>query len=884
MRRGESRALVLTGDAGIGKTALLDHVVASAHDVRVLRAVGVQSEMELPFAALHQLCAPILDRLDQLPKPQRTALETVFGLSHGEAPDPFLVGLAVLGLVAEVAAERPLLCVVDDAQWLDQASAQAVGFVARRLQAESVALLFGARGTVRDLRGLPELEVHGLGPDDARALLTSEVTFRSDGRVLDQIVAETQGNPLALLELPRGLTASELATGFGAIGHDSLTGRIEETFRERFAALPSDSQLFALIAAAEPVGDAALVWAAAGRLGVPSSAATAAETDHLVSMTERVIFRHPLARSAIYHAASAAARRKVHLTLAEVSDQDVNAERRAWHLAAAATGPDEAVAAELERCAGRARARGGLVAAAAFLQRALELTPEPGVRANRALAAAEAHLHAGAFDVALRMLAAAESARLDDLQRAKLNLLRGQIAFSSGATSTAPQLLLAAARKLEPLDVELARETYLNAWGAARFADRAGAGDLPEISRAVVQFGAPPGPPRAMDHLLDGLTLLVTSGRAAAASDLRQATDMFAREDATIAWGWMAVTAPFLLWDDDGARAICSRQIQIVRDTGALEQLPFYLAALSVVVARSGDLAAAEALGAEGAEVRDATGTSLVAYGPLYVASLRGTDEARAMIEATLSRATEQGQGLAASIGHWASAVLHNGHGRYEEALAEARLASPDPLDLHPSAWALPELIEAAVRTGRPADAQEGLDRLTRTTAPAATQFARGVEARACALLSAGSTAEKYYLQAIDCFSRAGLRVELGRSHLLYGEWLRRENRRVDGRSQLRAAHALLSAIGMEAFAERARRELAATGETVRKRVRVENPTELTPQERQIAELASSGLTNADIGERLFISARTVEWHLRKVFAKLVISSRKDLRTALGDR
>ncbi|MGY2874352.1 DNA-binding CsgD family transcriptional regulator [Marmoricola sp. URHA0025 HA25] len=884
VRKGESRALVLTGDAGIGKTALLDHVIASAHDVRVLRAAGVQSEMELPFAALHQLCAPILDRLGHLPEPQRTALETVFGLSHGEAPDRFLVGLAVLGLIAEVAAERPLLCVVDDAHWLDPASARVMGFVARRLQAESVAILFGTRGPIGQLRGLPNLEILGLGPDDARALLRSKVSFRLDRRILEQIVAETRGNPLALLELPRGLTSSELATGFGAIAQDSLTGRIDEGFRERFSALPADSQLLALIAAAEPGGDAALVWAAAGRLGVPPSAATAVHTDQIVSMTERVVFRDPLVRSAIYHAATPATRREVHLVLAEVSHQEINAERRGWHLAAAAAGPDEEVAAELERCAGRARARGGLVAAAAFLQRALELTPEPRLRADRALAAAKASLNAGSFKVALRMLAAAGSANLDTVQRARLNLLRGQLAFSSGATSAAAQLLLGAARELEPLDIELARETYLNAWGAALFAERAGAGDLPEISRAVVQFGTPAGSPRAMDHLLDGLAVLVTAGRAAAVAELRRATDMFAREEATISWGWMAVTAPFLLWDDDGARAICSRQIQLVRDTGALEQLPFYLAALSVVVARSGDLAGAESLGAEGAEVRAATGTGLVANGPMYVASLRGTDPATAMIEATLSQATEQGQGLSADIAHWAAAVLHNGHGRYEEALTQAQLASRDPLDLHPSAWALPELVEAAVRTGKPAVAQEAVNRLVRTTAPAATDFARGVEARARALLSAGPTAEEYYLQAIACFDRARLRGELGRAHLLYGEWLRRENRRIDGRRQLRAAQDLFSAIGMEAFAERARRELSATSETVRKRAHVKDPTELTAQEMQIAQLAISGLTNADIAERLFISARTVEWHLRKVFAKLVISSRKDLRSALGDR
>jgi DNA-binding CsgD family transcriptional regulator len=876
VRNGESRAMVLTGDAGIGKTALLDHVVASAHGMRVLRSVGVQSEMELPFAALHQLCAPVLGRLGQLPEPQRAALETVFGLSHGDVPDRLLVGLAVLGLVAEVAADRPLVCVVDDAHWLDQASAQAIAFVARRLQAESVAVVFGVREPIGELFGLPELEIPGLDADDARALLSSEV-FPLDERVRERIVAETRGNPLALLELPRGLTSRELTSGLGVMSGDSLTGRIEESFRDRISALPAASQLFALIAAAEPTGDAALVWAAAARMGVSSSAATAGEIEQLVSMTERVLFRHPLVRSAIYRSANPTTRREVHLTLAAVSDQDADTERRAWHLAAAAIGPDDEVAAELERCAGRAQGRGGFVAAAAFLQRALELTRDPGQRAERALAAAQASLIAGSFDVALRMLGAAETAPLDDLQRARVDLLRGQVAFSSGATREAPRLLLAAARNLERLDERLARETYLNAWGAARFADRVGAGDLPEISRAVVALAAPAGSPRAMDHLLDGLALMVTNGRASAVPELRQATELFAREEVTIAWGWMAVTAAFLLWDDDGARVICARQIKLVRDARALQQLPFYLAALSVVTARGGDLAGADALGAEGAEVRAATGTTLPAYGSLYVAALRGTHPAAALIDATISQAGEQGQGLATGIAHWAAAVLHNGHGRYEEAVDAARRASGDPVDLHPSTWALPELIEAAVRTGRSSVAQEALSRLVRTTEPAATDFARGVEARARALVDTGGSAEACYLEAIECFGRARLGAELARTHLLYGEWLRRENRRVDGRTQLRVAHQMLSAIGMEAFAERARRELSATGETVRKRLQVEDTTTLTPQEGQIAELARAGLTNAEIGERLFISARTVEWHLRKIFVKLAISSRKEL-------
>ncbi len=462
IRRGEGRSLVLRGEAGIGKTALLQYLIAAASDLIIVRAVGVESEMELPYASLHQLCAPLLGRLPRLPEPQRQALETVFGLSSGAAPDRFLVGLAMLSLLSDVAEERALLCVLDDAQWLDQASALTLTFVARRLQADPVGIVFSTREPGEELRNLPQHHVKGLVNGDARALLGSAVMFKLDGQVRDRIVAETRGNPLALLELPQGLTATQLAGGFGLLDAQGLSSRIEESFVRRLVPLPEDTRLLLLAAAAEPAGDPLLLWRAAERLDLPRAAAGAAETDGLLEISGRVTFRHPLVRSAVYRSAKAEQRRAVHLALAEATDKEADPDRRAWHLASAALGPDEEVASELVRSAGRAQARGGLAAAAAFLERSVSLSADPTRRAERALAAAQVSLGAGASDAAQALLAVAETGPLDQVQRARGELLRAQLAFVSSHGSDAPALLLKAAKRLETLDVQLARETYLN--------------------------------------------------------------------------------------------------------------------------------------------------------------------------------------------------------------------------------------------------------------------------------------------------------------------------------------------------------------------------------------------------------------------------------------
>ncbi|HXC83347.1 MAG TPA: AAA family ATPase [Trebonia sp.] len=486
VRVGDSRVLVLRGELGVGKTALLDYVTGRAAGCRVARAVGVQSEMELAFAGLHQLCAPVLDRLQALPRPQRDALRTAFGISGGPAPDRFLVGLAVLGLLSEVAGQRPLVCLVDDTQWLDRASAQVMGFVARRLAAEPVAVIFATRLPGEELAGLPELTLAGLGRDDARTLLDSALTGFLDVRVRDQIITETRGNPLALLELPREMSPAELAGGFGLPGAMSLPRRLERSFRRRLDALPAQTRCLLLLAAADPSGDPALLWRAAWRLGIQLQAAAPATEAGLAEFSPGVRFRHTLVRSAAYRSATIQERQQAHRALAEATDAESDPDRRAWHRAQAAAGPDEEVAAELERLAGRARARGGQAAAAAFLERAVLLTVDPGRRTGRTLAAARASLQAGAFGQALDLVAAAEAGPLDELASAQADLLRGQIMFASALSSDAPPLLLKAAKRLEPLNLDLAGETYLDAWHAAMFAGHlAGAGDLLEVSRAA---------------------------------------------------------------------------------------------------------------------------------------------------------------------------------------------------------------------------------------------------------------------------------------------------------------------------------------------------------------------------------------------------------------
>ncbi|HEX2086311.1 MAG TPA: AAA family ATPase [Solirubrobacteraceae bacterium] len=887
-RAGRSAVLVIRGEAGVGKTALLQHCIREAAGCRIARIAGVESEMELPFAALHQLCAPMLDRRDALPEPQRAALAVALGLSSGDPPDRFLVALAALTLLAEVASEQPLLCVVDDAQWLDGASAQVLGFVARRLLAESVALVFAVRSPAeqRVLAGLPELHLEGLPDDDARALLATVIPGRIDERVADRIVAETRGNPLALLELPRGLSPAELAGGFGMPQPRPLAPRIEETFLRRLQELPEDTWQLLSVAAAEPLGDPALMWAAAARLGIGSAALDPAAGAGMLDVGARVRFRHPLVRSAVYRSVSPLERQIVHQALADETDPELEPERHAWHRAQATAGPDEDVAAQLERSAGRAQARGGLAAAAAFLGRAADLTPDPARRVQRMLAAAEAHLHAGAFDVALGLLAAAHAGPLDELARARIDLLQAAAAYAHDRGGDAPPLLLRAARTLETLDVRLSRDTYLEAWGAALFAGRLATGDgLLEVSQAVAGAPPPAGAPTPSDLLLDGFALVFTEGRAAASPVLQRATRGFAGGEAAVEevlrWGWLATAGAVYVWDFDTCLAIATRGAELARDSGALEVLAVSVNVLGQAVALSGDFSTAALLIAEADAVRQATGTRVGPYGALVLAALRGQEaEATELIRATIAEATASGQGNAVQYAHWADAVVMNGLGRYEHALAAAVEASEDVPELFVSMWSLSELIEAASRIGEVERAARALARLSEHTSGSDADWALGMQARGAALLADGEAAEQLYREAIERLARTRLRPELARARLLFGEWLRRAGRRVEAREQLRDAHESFVAMSAAAFAERARGELLATGEKVRSR-RSDTRDELTPQEERIARLARDGLTNPEIGAQLFLSPRTVEWHLNKVFTKLGISSRRALQDAL---
>jgi DNA-binding CsgD family transcriptional regulator len=883
---GESRALVLHGEAGVGKTALLEYLAGHAPGCRVRRAAGAQAEMELAFSGLHQLCAPMLAGLDTLQLPQRDALRTAFGMSPGPAPDRFLIGLAVLSLLAEVAAERPLVCLVDDEQWLDHASAQVLAFVARRLGAESVGLVFAARVPSRELSRLPELAVRGLRKADAGALLDSVLPGRLDARVRDQIVAETRGNPLALLELPRGLSAAQVAGGFGLPGAMPLAGSIEESFRRRVGALPNQSRRLLLLAAADPTGDPALVWRAAGRLGIDADAATPAADAGLAEFGTRVRFRHPLARSAVYRSAPAQDREKAHRVLAEVTDQKLDPDRRAWHRAQASPEPDEEVAAELERSAGRARARGGLAAAAAFLEHAARLTLDPAQRAARALAAAQAKVQAGAFDVARELLDMAESRRLSDFQQAMVDLTRAQLAFNANRGGETPALLVKAASRLEPIDVDLSRATYLDAVSAAIFAGPLASpgNDVLEVARAASAAPPPRHSPRAPDLLLEGTAAGLYAGYAAGVPALRRAVTGFGADVSTeeeLRWGWLAAMTAMRLWDHERWELLSERYVQLAHETGSLSELPLALTLRAHSLLFAGDLTAAAALIDELAAVKEATGSGLAPYGAMGLAALRGDEAgASALIEATVQDATNRGEGSGITFTEWATAVLNNGLGRYDKAFVAGVNATAYDKDLALLEWSLVELIEAAMRCGRTDTATEAYEQLTEMADSSRTDWVLGAQARSRALLSEGDAADSLYREAIGRLERTRVRVDLARAHLVYGEWLRRERRRVDAREHLRVAHEMLAPMGVEAFAARAERELLATGEQVRKR-RPASRDDLTAQEAQIARLARDGLSNPEIGARLFVSPRTVEYHLRKVFAKLNIRSRTELDRVL---
>ncbi|OBC07492.1 LuxR family transcriptional regulator [Mycobacterium sp. 852013-50091_SCH5140682] len=892
VRTGRSRALVLRGEPGAGKTALLAYLHNRRADTRMLRVTCVESDMELPYAGLQHLCAPLLDRLDSLPQPQRDAVSVAFGLAAGPPPDAFLVGLAVLSLLSEVAGTQPLLCLADDAQWIDQASLQALTFVARRLSAGPVGVIFAARTTSgRDtaLTELPELVVGGLTTEHAGQLLDSLVPGRLDRRVRDQIVAETRGLPLGLLESVRNRTAAQLAGGFGDPGHPGPQLQLELTYAHRIAALPLPTRQLLLAAAADPVGDPLLLMRAAQRLGIPASALAPAEREGLIELTGRVLFDHPLVRSAAYRSADLAERRAIHRVLAEVTDADVDPDRRAWHSAYATTGPDDAVAAELEAAAGRAQQRGGVAAAAALLQRATALSRDPARRGARALAAARAKSDAAAPGEAEELLGIAELGPLTDLDRARATHLRARLLVARGTFQGPPVAeLIDAARQLANLNDPAAGPTYLEALAAAMHAGRLGD---PAAVHATAQSAqavtAPtPEPPHPAYLLVSGISRRMGTDDGTGHTELRAGValldTLLHTEPHRIRWPGAAFpiaqeSAVHEIWDDEAWHRLATRSVQLTRDTAALAILPRALGYRAGAHVQAGEFAAAAMLLDEADSLSAAAGHPPMTDHSLILAAWRGHPaEANRLIQAAAERATARGEGRLLGLTAYAGAVLHNGLGSYDQAYAAAREAC-EYQDLGLFGWSLTEFVESASRCGEPDAAKRALRQLEQSTLPSGTDWALGTLAGARALLADDQLAEELYAEAIERLDRTRIVVQQARARLRYGEWLRRMNRRADARTHLGAAHTMFTHMGAQAFAERARRELVATGEKTRRRP-AGGGDRLTAQEAQIAGLAAAGLTNQEIGAQMFISTHTVEWHLRKVFVKLNITSRRQLR------
>src|SRR5271166_3236384 len=857
-KAGLSGSLVLRGEPGIGKTALLDYAVGRAGGMQVARLLAIESEMELGFAALHR----------------------------------FLVGLAVLTLLAAAAAEQPLLVIVDDAQWLDDVSAEVLGFVARRVYADGVALLFAVRepaGRRLPLAGLTDLWLSGLADRDARALLTTVAGDFLDDGVAARLVAETQGNPLALIELPSELTEGHLSGGALLPEPVPVGSLLQRRFLRQVQALPPETQALLLLAAADPSSDPALLWRAADARGLSIEAAVPAETERLLTLLPRVAFRHPLIRSAVYHGASVTQRRLAHQALAAASDPELDPDRRAWHLAAASAGRDEQVAAELERCADRASHRGGHAATAAFLARAAELTPDPGRQAARRLAAAQANLVAGAPGRALTLVKQAAPFLPEPLEQAKAQRLTGAIQMAQGQGHGTLPILLEAARALLPLDPRLGRDALLEAMEAAIFFRRPGSFAEPR-EVALAARAAPPGAePTAADLLLDGLAARFTDGYEAAVPGFRRAIAAL-RVSTDLRWFMLGCLAAGELWDLDAQHALASRWAALARQRGALTTLPVAMALLAGAEVSAGRLSAGDAIHAEAVEISAATGNPGLmgtdTRGDDLMSAWRGREaETRAAVAAREREALERGVGGGSFIGDYALTVLEIGLGHHQAALPHALRVYRD--DLFMGVFVLPEVVEAAARAGDHGAASAALDRLERRATASGTPHALGLLARSQALMAQADDAEGRYLEAIAQLGASMARPDLARAYLLYGEWLRRQRRRPEARAQLHTALDMLGAMGLDAFAGRVRAELAALGERLSEHGQdpaAERPREsLTAQEERIARLVAGGASNSEVAAQLFLSPSTIDYHLRKVFRKLGVTSRTQLVRALGD-
>jgi DNA-binding CsgD family transcriptional regulator/tetratricopeptide (TPR) repeat protein len=889
-RAGESGILVIHGEAGIGKTALLAEIPTKADGLRTIRISGAESEMELAYAGVQQLCGPILAHVDRLPDPQKNALRVALGVREGAAPDRLLVGLAVLTLLGEAGADRPTVCIVDDAQWVDRASLQALTFAARRLLADPVAMIFATRTPreEQELNGLPELNLSRLAHTDASTLLSEVVPGQLDETVRQNILAEADGNPLALIELSHALGPAELAGGYGLAHAKPLANRIERSFDQRLRELPPQTQMLLLLAAAEPTGEPAWLWSATAQLQISREASVPAEQCGLVTVDTRLRFRHPLVRSAVYRNASPTARRQAHAALAAVISGPGSEEHRHWHRAQAAEAPDETVATELVQSAEQARRRGGAAAAAAFLAYAVELTPDPVRRAERALDAALAKLDAGDPEAAARLLAAVAGTE-DELLSARADLLRAKIAFAVQRGRDAPPLLLAAAERLQPLDPPLARDTYLEALTAAMIVGRLATGEgtsAAAVAAAARKAPPPSGPPTAADLFLDGFILRLTEGHAAAAPLLQRAIKLYLTEDeaGTADPRLHDITLRVLLdlFEQDTYSSLNARQLELLRAAGELTVLPAALTTHAGACVTSADFAQAATLLEQSEAISIATGAPPHRSIQTYLAACRGQEQlGEELAQTTIRDATTRGEGSEITVVLFSMAILHNGLGHYDEAL-DACTSALEYDDVGMYGHVLNETVEAAARSGNIGIAETAAAQLIERAAATGTATALGYSARAKALIANGPEAEHEYRIAIRELESSPLKVMAARTRLIFGEWLRRANRRIEARDELRLTHDRFLRMGADGFAERTRRELQAAGEPLGKERRDNAAATLTTQETYIARLAGDGYSNSEIASHLFISPRTVEWHLSRIFAKLGVSSRRELRRQRG--
>jgi DNA-binding CsgD family transcriptional regulator len=888
LREGRSASVVVSGEAGVGKSALLDRAIGLAmHDARIERVVASESEFELAFAGLQLLLGRLLAGGSALPEVQRDALETALGMREGEPPNPFVVGLAVHGVLTGIADERPLFCVIDDAHWLDQASARTLAFVARRLSAEGIVIVFAMREVDDRFVDLPQLPIGGLGDGDAREVLDRSFAGVIDDRIRDQVLVEARGNPLALQVLPRTMSAGDPGARRGARASAPIESRIEQSLLASLEPLDETTWRLLLLAAADPTGDPDLLWRACNVLGLgPDTLERAVQAGALV-LGPRVTFRHPLIRSAVYRAAGAGDRRAVHAALADASGDARDADRRAWHRASATVLPDEEVASALERSAERARTRGGVGADAAFLQRAAELSPDTGLRTERLIAAAAATHDAGAPESALRLLDSTDALSLSPRQSAETARLRARALYAMRRDRTAPRQLLRAARDLEPFDRELARDTYMESLSAALSAGRLGEpGSVAEISEAILETTAGDSSDRAQDLILRGQALLFARGQEAARPTVDRAVAAFLDHRPSLLelhWMWSGARAAQDLWDSEGMRVLARRQVEYARASGVLTVLPSALNMLMVVTVFDGDLDGAEAICDEIDVILSVTGHPLPRFGRVFLSAYRGNvDEVEQTTGELRADGYARGEGYSLTVANFAEALVYNGAGRYEEALESAKGELPFSGELGHAMRALLEIIEAATRVGEQEIAEEAVHRVEAVTRPAHDRdWAKATAALARAQLGDRGDAEAHYREAIDRYTRIRVPMLAARGRLLYGEMLRRTGRLVDARDQLREAQITLRAHGMIGFAARAERELRAAGERVRTPV-AGGTDVLTEQELAVARFAGEGLTNREIATRMFISSRTAEYHLRKVFVKLGITSRTELKGVVG--